>query len=227
MMEIQFPANVLAATAKDFANACNRYRDELGNSQAVAIRRGVINLVQSLRRQTPKAKKQAPSDHIRRARPSETAFYITPKGHKKKPLPRWVVVRRGGKDKKVYFKPSHPKDGDTPVKTKAEARRKWGQYTRWGLAKKSWGWFMHSLFKRNNPESGNPNAKIDDRMTEGYLREVVTGTNPRVECLIVNKLNYINDILPGHAVEAAMILATRSINAQIENGFAKARKELD
>jgi hypothetical protein len=42
----------------------------------------------------------------------------------------------------------------------------------------------------------------------------------------VNKLNYINDILPGHAVEAAMISATRSINAQIDNGFAKARKEL-
>ena len=216
-------ANVHQSTIRNFVKACDRYRDELGNSQAVAIRRGVIHLVRSLRKLTPKAKRQLPAGNIRRARPDETITYVTPKG-KKKPLPRWLIVRRGGK--KIYVKPTRPRHNEVPVKSRAEARRRWGQNVRWGLAKKSWGWFMHALFHRGNPETGNPKAKIDSRMTAGYFREVVTGSNPRVEALLVNKLNYIGTILPSHMVEGAMLSAIKSINAQFKEGHAKARREL-
>lgn len=220
---LDISANVHQSTIRNFVKACDRYRDELGNSQAVAIRRGVIHLVRSLRKLTPRAKKQLPAGNIRRARPDETISYVTPKG-KKKPLPRWIIVRKGGK--RIYIKPTHPRENEVPVKSRAEARRRWGQNVRWGLAKKSWGWFMQALFNKSNPETGNPKATIDNRMTEGYYREVVTGSNQRVEALLVNKLNFISTILPSHMVEGAMLSATKSINAQFEKGHAKARKEL-
>lgn len=220
---ITVSAGIHPSTIRDFTAACNRYKDELGNTQAVAFRRGLIHLIKSLRHATPQAKKQIPAAHVRRATPDETVCYITPKG-KKKPLPRWAIIRRGGKV--VYYKPSNPKQGDAPVKTKGEARRKWGQIRRWGLAKKSWGWFMQSLFNRANPEGRNPNAKLDKRMVGGYYREYITGDNKRVEAELVNSLNYITDILPDSAVEGAMLSAIKSINAQFEGGHAKARKEL-
>ena len=129
----------------------------------------------------------------------------------------WKVKRHGGSDTRYY---THA------AESRAEARRRFGKYTRWGLAKHSWGWFMKALFKRGELTGGNPKTKIDDRMAEGYLREVVTGTNPRVEVLIVNKLDYIREALPEAALSDAMAAATRYIDGQIDKGLAKARKEL-
>jgi hypothetical protein len=86
---------------------------------------------------------------------------------------------------------------------------------------------MQSLFNRANPENGNPKAKIDDRMVGCTpFREIVTGGNRRVEVVLVNKLDYIREIVPDSALSEAMESATRSITAQIDAGHAKARKEL-
>ena len=213
---LDISASVPASTVGDFTRACDRYRDELGNTQAVAIRRGTIALIKSLRARTAKAKKQAPlKDVTRYAGPGPK--YVTPKGKNQKPQPRWAIKRRGGTDVRTYVK---------PAATRAEARQKFAQYTRWGLAKHSWGWFMKSLFRRAEQTGGNPKTKIDDRMAEGHIREVVTGPNPRVEVLIVNKLDYIREALPEAALSESMAAATRSINTQINDGLAKARKEL-
>lgn len=213
---LDISAEVPAGTIENFARACSRYKDELGNRQAVAIRRGTINLVTSLRARTAKAKKQAPAQHVSRA---DKPRYLTPKGHNQKPQRAWAIRRRVGSNReKTYI---HAAD------SKAEARRKFATYTRWGLARKSWGWFMKALFNRAAPTDGNPKAKVDGRMANGYLREVVTGPNPRVEVLIVNRLDYIRDALPPGALEESMTAATNSINKQIDDGLAKARKELD
>ena len=217
MAILDISASVPEATIRDFTRACDRYRDELGNSQAVAIRRGTIALVKGLRARTAKAKRQAPLKDVTRY-DGPGPKYITPKGKKQKPMPRWALRRRGGQDAKTYVK---------PAKTRAEARRKGGQYTRWGLAKHSWGWFMKALFKRAEQTGGNPRTKIEPRMAEGYLREIVTGTILRVEVLIVNKLDYISEALPEAALTDAMAAATRYIDGQIDKGLAKARKELD
>ena len=56
MAILDISASVPEETIRDFARACDRYRDELGNSQAVAIRRGTIALVKGLRARTAKAK---------------------------------------------------------------------------------------------------------------------------------------------------------------------------
>ncbi len=207
-------AEVPKGTVQAFQKAFNRYRDELGNSQKVAVRRGTIALIRGLRARTAKAKKQAPLRDVQR---SEKPRYLTPKGRNQISKPAWRILRHNDKGAKWYI---HAAD------TRAEARAKHAQYTKWGLARKSWGWFMHALFNRNNPESANPKAKIDSRMTEGYIREIVTGVNPRVEVLIVNKLDYIRAAIPEGALSVAMSKATNSINAQIDKGIAKARKEL-
>lgn len=214
---LDITAEVPAETINKFLKACDGYREKLGNSQAVAIRRGTIALIKSLRARTAKAKQQAPLKDVTRY-DGPGPKYITPKGKKQKPQPRWAIRRRGGQDAKTYVK---------PAATRAEARRKGGQYTRWGLAKHSWGWFMKALFKRAEQTGGNPKTKIEPRMAEGQLREIVTGKNPRVEVLIVNKLDYIRAALPENALADAMSSATRSINAQLEKGLAEARKELD
>lgn len=213
---LDISAAVPPQTLRDFQRAFTRYRDELGNSQAVAVRRGTIALIRGLRARTAKAKKIAPlSDVTRYDGPGPK--YITPKGKNQKSLPRWKIVRRGGADKWAYVKPAD---------TRADARRRFAKYTRWGLAKHSWGWFMHALFRRAEQTGGNPKTKIDGRMTEGYLREIVSGPNPRVEVLIVNKLDYITEALPPTALSDAMTAATRYIDGQIDRGLARARKEL-
>lgn len=217
MAILDISASVPEATVRDFTRAFDRYRDELGNTQSAAIRRGTIALVKGLRARTAKAKRQAPLKDVTRY-DGPGPKYITPKGKKQKPMPRWAIRRRGGQDAKTYVK---------PAKTRAEARRKGGQYTRWGLAKHSWGWFMKALFKRAEQTGGNPKTKIEPRMAEGYLREIVTGTILRVEVLIVNKLDYIREALPEAALTDAMAAATRYIDGQIDKGLAKARKELD
>lgn len=214
---LDISASVPEETIRDFTRACGRYRDELGNSQAVAVRRGTIALVRGLRARTKKAKRQAPLKDVTKYA-GEGPHYITPKGKGQKPQHRWAIRRKGGADAKTYVKPAD---------TRAEARRRFAKYTRWGLARHSWGWFMKALFRRSEQTGGNPKTKIDSRMTEGYLREVVTGANPRVEVLIVNKLDYIREALPEAALSEAMAAATRYIDGQIDKGLAKARKEME
>ena len=214
---LDISASVPESTIRDFTRACNRYRDELGNTQAVAIRRGTIALVKGLRARTTKAKRQAPLRDVTRY-DGPGPHWITPKGKGQTSQHRWAIRRKGGADARTYVKPAD---------TRAEARRKFAQYTRWGLAKHSWGWFMKALFNRAEQTGGNPKTRIDNRMAEGHIREVVTGPNPRVEVLIVNKLDYIRQALPEAALSEAMSAATRYIDGQIDRGLAKARKELE
>ena len=213
---LDISATVPEATVRDFTRACDRYRTELGNSQAVAIRRGTIALIKGLRARTAKAKRQAPLKDVTKYN-GDGPHYITPKGKNQKAQHRWAIRRRGGQETKTYIK---------PAESRADARRRFAQYTRWGLAKHSWGWFMKALFKRAEQTGGNQKTKIDHRMTEGYLREVATGPNPRIEVLIVNKLDYIREALPEAALANAMAAATRYIDGQIDKGLATARKEL-
>lgn len=211
-------ASVPKETIDAFLKACDGYKDKLGNSQRVAVRRGTIAFIKSVRARTPKSKEMAPLRDVSEYM-GTGPHYITPKTgrFKGQALHRYAIKRKGGT--RVYIH---------PAESRADARERHGKYTKWGLAKKSWGWFMHALFNRANPEDANPKAKVDSRMVECTpLREIVTGGNPRVEVTIVNKLDYISAIVPDGEIAAAMGAATRSIEAQINKGLAKARKELE
>lgn len=213
-------ADVPQEVIKDFVRALDGYRDKLGNTQAVALRRGTIAFIKSIRARTPKSKKQAPLSHVT-SYTGDGPHYITPKSgkFKGKSLHRFNIKRRGGADAFTSIR---------PAESKADARARHGQYKKWGLAKKSWGWFMKALFKQANPESGNPNAKITPDMVECVpLRDIVTGPNRHAEVTLVNKLDYIRDIVPASAIEEAMRAATKSITEQINKGLAKARNELN
>ena len=130
---------------------------------------------------------------------------------------RWAIHRHAGERAKVYVKPAD---------SRAEARRRFAKYTRWGLARKSWGWFMKTLFRRSM-SSQNPRAKIDGRMVDGFLREVETGANPRVEVLIVNKLDYIRSALAENAFEESMRKATNRINGLLDRRLLEAGRDFD
>ncbi len=211
-------ASVPDATIRDFARACGRFRDELGNTQAVALRRGVIALIKSVRARTKAAGKSvklsafAPYD-------GDGPHYITPKSGQFKGLPLHRFTKQG-------YRKHQPHVYTYAAASRRDAWQRHGKIVRHRLAKKSWGWFMQKLFNRAAPSDGNPRAVVRDDMVDGYLKEVATGSDPRVECLIVNNLDYIRDALQANALEEAMRAATSAIDAQIDKGLAKARREL-
>ena len=201
-------------TVANFEAAIKRYHTDLGNSQRVAVRRGVIAFIQKVRGRTLKAKESIPARAVTRYK-GDGPKYITPKGKNQKPQPRWIVRRR---DQSQRFTFVRHREG---VDTLAAAREKFGAIKRHGLARKSWGLFMTHLFNRANPEDKNPAAVIKSGLTEGYIREVITGDNPRVEALLVNRLGYICDATSDAAIAEAMAKATNQINGLIQKQVDK------
>lgn len=219
---LDISAEIPKATVRGFVAAFTRYKDDLGNSQANAIRRGTIALIKSLRARTPATKKRIPRRAVQKgfvygfnkgAGKSRQQRYFRVNGHEY----HWFEVNRltaDGRETKYYL-------GDSA----AEVWRERGGIYRNKLAKKSWGHFMQLLFGRAAPND-NPNAKVTEKMAHGYIREIVTGNQPRVDVLIVNELDYITKALTPDQLDDAMRAATNYINGQIDKGIAKAGKEL-
>ena len=214
---LDISASVPEATIRDFTRACTRYRDELGNNQTVAIRRGTIALIRGLRARTAKAKPMVPPRDVVKY-DGDGPKYITPKGHNQKSVRRWTIIRKRGTPQEYRR--------TAVTERKMEARRQRGTIELRGLARQSWGWFMALLFGRQSPNDMRKMRKADRRLVEGYRKEVVTGPNPRIEITMINRLGYICEALPEAALSEAMAAATRYIDGQIDKGLAKARKEL-
>lgn len=228
-----------------FSAACLRFRTELGNSQKVAVRRGVLTLIRALRARTREAPKRARASEYRVLRyDGPGPRYVTnPRSgggatHGKGNglvLHRWTLVRRAGTPKENvhdYFARARLRHNSRGMIVKdfaAERREVAVLHTviRFrGLAKKSWGWFMKKFFGRPAGDDGNASAKVRPDMVEGRFEARRTGDAEAVDVLILNKLEYIADAMKPGAVEEAMRVATKTINDRIDNGFAKARKEL-
>lgn len=210
---LDITAEIPQETVRGFVAAFTRYKDDIGNSQANAIRRGTIALIKSLRARTPATKKRIPRRAVQKGANTKGQRYFRVNGHEY----HWFEVNRltaKGYKTKHYL-------GDSAT----EVWRERGGIYRNKLAKKSWGHFMKLLFGRAAPND-NPNAKITDEMAHGYFREIVTGPNPRVDCLIVNELDYITKALTPDQLDDAMRAATAYINGQIDRGIANAGKEL-
>ena len=99
-----------------------------------------------------------------------------------------------------------------------EAQEQYGQIRNWGLAKKSWGWFMKSLF-RQSMQDENPRAKIDSRMVDAQKRE----SDTEYSIVLVNWLEYIRKAMPPGAMSIALRKATNLINHKIESGLRSRR----
>ena len=202
-------------TLRNFQQACDRYRDELGNSQATALRRGAIALIKSLRARTARSARYVPARDVAKYE-GPGPKYITENGKTRR---RWAVTHKRGTPKERVRV--------VPADTKAAARKQAGLIKKRGLAKQSWGWFMQLLFNRAAPRDMAAARAPDSRLVAGWMKEVVTGGNPRAEVTIHNMLGYIRAALPEAALAESLTAATNSINAQIDKGLAKARKELE
>ncbi len=190
-----------------FEQACDRFVSDMGNSQGTALRRGTLTFLKSVRSRTKQSPKMVPLKDVVKfdGRFTGEPNYITPKGHKQKSLHRWTIYRHGGErlTAKTY-----------PAQSRADARKRFGRISQWGLAKKSWGWFMKAMFGNAEPQ-GNPRAKIDGRMVEHEMRKIYEGT-PGVEITLTNRLDYIRAALEPGAMVGAMRAATNQINGYLD-----------
>lgn len=118
-INVDVPQDVI----RDFLRACDGYRDKLGNSQAVALRRGTIAFIKSIRSRTPKSKKQAPLRDVT-VYDGPGPHYITPKSgkFKGKSLHRFSIKRKGGADARTYVHPAESR-ADARARTLAARRR--------------------------------------------------------------------------------------------------------
>ena len=200
-------------TVKDFERAFTQFHTVLGNGMGTAIRRGFSALCRSLIARTKVAKKLVPMSSVKRHDHNVLGgpSYITPKGHNQKPVPRWRITRREkSEDSWGYSK---------AAKSAAQARRMYGKIKKAGLAKHSWVVAKALIASR----SGNVKAGLARRGdVRGYVREIVTGPNQRVEALLENSLKYIADATPESAVTEAMAKATRTIDGIINDALKEA-----
>ena len=212
-INVEIPKETVAA----FESAFTRFQTDLGYSQKVAVRRGVVSFIQKVRTRTLRAKEYIPQKRVTRYSGSGPK-YITPKRKGQKPQPRWTVRKRDGSPQHTYAKHA------AGVDTAEAARAKFGKIRRWGLARTSWGLFMTHLFNRANPEGKNPAAKVRNGLTEGYIKEIVTGSNPRVEAVLVNRLGYIGEATSDAAIAEAMQKAANQMNGYIDKKLKEGLK---
>lgn len=237
---IAFECEVSERGIADFIKALARYQKETQRDMRSALRSVTIDLIRSLRARTRKSRK-----FIERMEISKS--YLPPKwikrGHSGRPLRRMQLMRWGNGtnwlDHRYVYGGEYvrgPRGGQrvrpySEAQMRREAQRNYGQIRNWGLAKKSWGWFMKSLF-RQSMQDENPKALITPGMVDGgitELREVLpdgtvdTSAPIRCDIDIVNKLKYIRSAMPPGVFAIAVQKATNIINKKIESGLRSRR----
>lgn len=237
---IAFECEVSERGMADFIKALARYQRETQRDMRSALRSVTIDLIRSLRARTRKSRK-----FIERMEISKS--YLPPKwikrGHSGRPLRRMQLIRWGNGtnwlDHRYVYGGEYvrgPKGGQrvrpfSEAQMRKEAQRNYGQIRNWGLAKKSWGWFMKSLF-RQSMQDENPKAVITPGMVDGgitELREVLpdgtvdTSAPIRCDIDIINKLKYIRKAMPPGVFAIAVQKATNLINKKIESGLRSRR----
>ena len=224
----------------DFIKALSRYQRETQRDMREALRSVTIDLIRSLRARTRRSRKFIDRMEILKS-------YMPPKwikrGHSGRPLRRMQLMRWGNGtnwlDHRYVYGGEYvrgPKGGQrvrpfSEAQMRREAQRNYGQIRNWGLAKKSWGWFMKSLFHASMQDE-NPKALIKPGMVKGGIQEfrevlpdgTVDRTAPvRCDIDIVNRLEYIRKAMPPGVFAVAIQKATNLINHKINAGLKSRR----
>lgn len=233
MSEPLVTMSVNPESVRSFEAALSRYRTELGNSAEVAVRRGCVAFLKSMRARTRKAPQHLASRDIT---PSATSpVYIH--GDDGKLLRRWDFMRysHGSLVYVSRFVPAHQtvarsKGGKWSVRCDVSAQRREAMaranIRRWGLAKQSWGWLMHALFG-GGEEIVNPNATVSRAVVHGTFKKsdswtAGTGLIPGAKAHLENDLDYIVYAVEPGAINESLTAATNWINETIRRGLAKA-----
>ena len=238
---VAFECEVSDRGIADFVKALARYQRETQRDMRSALRSVTIDLLRSLRARTRKSKKFIDRLDISKS-------YLAPKwikrGHSGRPLRRMQLVRWGRGtnwlDHRYVYGGEYvrgPKGGQrvqpySEAQMRREARQNYGQIRNWGLAKKSWGWFMKSIFHKSMQDE-NPKARIrqGDMVERGITEKRETlpdGTIDlqapiRCDIDIVNKLEYIRKSMPPGVFAIALQKATNLINKKINDGLKSRR----
>lgn len=238
---VAFECEVSERGIADFVKALARYQKETQRDMRSALRSVTIDLLRSLRARTRKSKKFIDRLDISKS-------YLAPKwikrGHSGRPLRRMQLVRWGRGENWLDYRYVYggeyvrgPKGGQhvrpyTEAQMRREARQNYGQIRNWGLAKKSWGWFMKSLFHKSMQDE-NPRAKIREgdmvvkSMSErrAPLPDGTIDLQAPIRCDIdiVNKLDYIRKAMPAGVFAIALQKATNLINKKINDGLKSRR----
>lgn len=237
---IAFECEVSERGIADFIKALSRYQRETQRDMRSALRSVTIDLIRSLRARTRRSRKFIDRMEISKS-------YLPPKwikrGHSGRPLRRMQLMRWGNGtnwlDHRYVYGGEYvrgPKGGQrvrpfSEAQMRREAQRNYGQIRNWGLAKKSWGWFMKSLFHASMQDE-NPKALIKPGMVDGGIQEfrevLPDGTVDRmapVRCdiNIVNRLEYIRKAMPPGVFAIAVQKATNLINHKINAGLKSRR----
>lgn len=234
----------------DFIKALSRYQRETQRDLREALRSATIDLVKSLRARTRKAPKVVPREDVRFGE-SDPKYITGTKDSVKGMLFRRIVVNRwlkGARKNSVHWLPVEYKfrtrmgmrygnyqgivsKSEASAQMMRNARQTFGRIRQWGLAKKSWGWFMKSLF-HSSMQDENPKAKIDKRMVDGEMKEyrepLPDGTIDlsapiRCDIDIINRLDYIRKAMPPGVFAVAIQKATNLINHKINAGLKSRR----
>ena len=238
---VAFECEVSDRGIADFVKALARYQRETQRDMRSALRSVTIDLLRSLRARTRKSKKFIDRLDISKS-------YLPPKwikrGHSGRPLRRMQLVRWGRGtnwlDHRYVYGGEYvrgPKGGQrvrpfSEAQMRREARQNYGQIRNWGLAKKSWGWFMKSLFRKSMQDE-NPKARIrQGDMVDGGITErretlpdgsIDLQAPIRCDIDIVNKLDYIRRAMPPGVFAIALQKATNLINKKISDGLKSRR----
>ena len=237
---IAFECEVSERGIADFVKALSRYQRETQRDMRSALRSVTIDLIRSLRARTRRSRKFIDRMEISKS-------YMPPKwiarGHSGRPLRRMQLMRRGKGTNWLdhrYVYGGEPVEGPRGGKRvrpfseahmRKEAQQNYGQIRNWGLAKKSWGWFMKSLF-RASMQDENPKAIVKPGMVDGGIQEfrevlpdgTVDRSAPiRCDIDIVNRLEYIRKAMPPGVFAIAVQKATNLINHKINAGLKSRR----
>lgn len=222
---LDIDCSVPQADLKAFARAVDRYRAETNRDAKGAVRSAAVDLVRSLRARTRKSPKKVARGDVRLGETHPKCITGTRTSNAGVQLRR-VTVTRWNKGRRVDRDHWLPRAVKTRTRrgaayvstdraaTLREARERFGGIRRWGLAKKSWGWFMHALFGRAAP-TDNPDAKVTSRMVDAERRE----TEDAVSYELVNRLDYIRKALQPGALAQSVRAATASIDKKITMGL--------
>lgn len=226
---IRFSVSVPAADVKAFTDALDRYGKETKRDMRGAVRSATLDLLRSLRARTRRAPKVVPRGDVRWGESDPKYITGTRPGTKGVEFRRVVVSRwaHGKRKQEVHWQPrivkrrmmrGNVRTVESRAEMLREARQTFGRIRQWGLAEKSWGWFMRALFQRSVQDE-NPQARIRSGMVDKAMVE----RDGSVSITIVNKLDYIRKALKPGALSSSLRAAANSINKKITAGLRSRR----
>lgn len=211
---------------KAFTDALARYGKETKRDMRGAVRSATVDLVRSLRKRTRKAPKKVAREDVRFGE-SDPKYLTGTKGgvkFRRVVVTRWSHGRRKGH---VHWQPVAAKTrqrrgrsavAESRAQTLRGARERFGGIRQWGLARKSWGWFMHALFRKSAKDE-NPNARLGPCVVEKELVE----RDGKISITMANRLSYVRKALQPGALSASLRAAANSISKKIAAGFKSRR----